>query len=67
MASVELVGEQQPGSRSWDGQLGGLSLGGSVDAKKPTLALQGKLEDFKLTGLPGLPQGRAPGRLRCWK
>lgn len=51
------------GPSQLEGQLGGVSLGGWVDSKKKTLALQGKLEDFKLAGLPGLPPGTG-GRLQ---
>ena len=41
------------------GQLGPASLNGWLDARKKTLALQGKLDGLNLIGLPGLPPGSA--------
>jgi hypothetical protein len=51
-----------------EGQLGGVSLGGWVDASKKTLALQGKVADLGLAGLPGLPpatSGKVQGQWRA--
>lgn len=56
------------GASQLEGQMGGVSLSGWVDAKKKTLGLQGKLEDFQLAGLAGLPpgtSGRVQGQWRA--
>lgn len=45
------------GASQVEGQLGGVSLSGWVDSTKKTLALQGKVADLNLAGLPGLPPG----------
>lgn len=55
------------GSSQLEGQLGGVSLNGWVDSKKRSLALQGKLESFKLAGLPGLPPGTSGSLQGQWR
>ncbi|MFN8606954.1 MAG: hypothetical protein U0931_05450 [Vulcanimicrobiota bacterium] len=56
------------GASQVQGQLGGVSLSGWLDSKKKTLAMQGKVSDLNLLGLPGLPPattGKLSGQWRA--